>query len=138
MKNLTNAKIILVMMIMIAVMLISTSVFAEDSSGWADLTNTLSNTSPSPAAATGNVVTPTATNTNTGVSTNTTTNLTPSSNTSSNSTQNTTNVTSYNSTNTSNLPETGLQDSLPLAGLIVVVAISAVYAFKKVKDYQNL
>ena len=41
--------------------------------------------------------------------------------------------------NTSNtLPKTGIQDSLPTVLLVVVFAISAIYAYKKIKDYRNI
>ena len=44
-----------------------------------------------------------------------------------------------NTANTSNtLPKTGLEDSLPTVLLVVVFAISAVYAYKKIKDYRNI
>ena len=44
-----------------------------------------------------------------------------------------------NRTNTTNtLPNTGIGDSLPTVLLVVVFAISAVYAYKKVKDYRNI
>ena len=44
-----------------------------------------------------------------------------------------------NRTNTTNtLPNTGIADSLPTVLLVVVFAISAVYAYKKVKDYRSI
>ena len=44
-----------------------------------------------------------------------------------------------NTANTTNtLPKTGIQDSLPTVLLVVVFAISAVYAYKKIKDYRNI
>ena len=44
-----------------------------------------------------------------------------------------------NRTNTTNtLPNTGIGDSLPTVLLVVVFAISAVYAYKKIKDYRNI
>ena len=45
------------------------------------------------------------------------------------------NVNSYNNTS---LPKTGLQESLPTVLLVVVFGISAVYAYKKIKDYRNI
>ena len=127
MKKLTNAKKVLVMIIMVAVMFIATNVFAADS-GWETLdvnsssTPTTTSVSPSPSSS------PTTNNTtNTGTN-NTTLNTTL-------APTNKTNTSSYNSTN---LPDTGIEDSLPAVALIVVVAISAAYAYKKVKDYQNI
>ena len=44
-----------------------------------------------------------------------------------------------NTANTTNtLPKTGIEDSLPTVLLVVVFAISAVYAYKKIKDYRNI
>lgn len=44
-----------------------------------------------------------------------------------------------NTVNTSNsLPNTGIADSLPTMLLVVVFAISAIYAYKKIKDYRNI
>ena len=44
-----------------------------------------------------------------------------------------------NRANTSNtLPNTGIGDSLPTVLLVVVFAVSAVYAYKKIKDYRNI
>ena len=44
-----------------------------------------------------------------------------------------------NGVNTTNsLPNTGIEDSLPTVLLVVVFAISAVYAYKKIKDYRNI
>ena len=40
--------------------------------------------------------------------------------------------------NNSNLPKTGVESSLPIAALVVVLGISAVYAYKKIKDYRNI
>lgn len=47
----------------------------------------------------------------------------------------TNNTNTYNNTN---LPKTGIQDSLPMVLLVVVFGISAVYAYKKIKDYRNI
>ncbi len=124
MKKLTNAKKVLVMIIMVAVVFIATNVFAADS-GWETLDV---NSSSTPTTTTSASTSPTTNNTtNTGTN-NTTLNTTLTS-------TNKTNTSSYNSTN---LPDTGIEDSLPAVALIVVVAISAAYAYKKVKDYQNI
>ena len=40
--------------------------------------------------------------------------------------------------NNNKLPKTGIGDSVPVAMLVVVFGISAVYAYKKVKDYRNI
>ena len=150
MKNLTNVKTILAIIVMVAIMLISTSVFAEDSGSWANLSSSLnggassSASSPSPMAASGNTMLTSAptsgnttgntagTNTASTNGVNLTNTLTP---TNTANRANTANTSLYNSTN---LPDTGLEDSLPVVVLIGVVGISAVYAYKKIKDYQNI
>ena len=57
-------------------------------------------------------------------------------NTNSNSNSNS-NSSIYNNTN-ANLPYTGITDSLPVAMLVVIFGISAIYAYKKVKEYRNI
>lgn len=70
---------------------------------------------------------------NTSVNTNTNTNT--SLNTNSNNTSNNTNSSLYNNTN---LPKTGIEDSIPMVVLIVVFGISALYAYNKIKEYKNI
>lgn len=50
---------------------------------------------------------------------------------------NTSNSSVYNNTN-NNLPKTGIEDSIPVAALVVVFGVSAVYAYKKIKEYKNI
>ena len=58
-------------------------------------------------------------NTTTNVSTNTNTNTS----------------TSYRTNNTETLPKTGVTDGYVVAILVTVCAISAIYAYKKIRDY---
>lgn len=110
-------KIFLVMVISVILVGVSTNVFAANDNGFTDLTNTLNGTSNNTSSNSAN--------------TNTTYN-----NTSTNNTTNKTNTSSiYNNTN---LPNTGVESSIPVAMIIVVLAISAIYAFKKIKDYNNV
>lgn len=50
------------------------------------------------------------------------------------------NVTNYNATNntsnTLNLPKTGIEDYSIGIGIVVICAISAIFAYKKVRDYK--
>lgn len=60
-----------------------------------------------------------------------------------NTVNNTTNNTVLKTSNTSNynnssLPKTGIEDSMPLVVLTVVLGISAIYAYKKIQDYRNI
>ena len=48
-----------------------------------------------------------------------------------------------NTSNTSNyantsLPSTGIESSVPVVLVIVIFGISAIYAYKKIKDYRNI
>ena len=161
MKNLTNAKKVLVMMAMVILIGISTSVFAAETSDGFNIipidggTNTSAGTSGSSngtANSSGSLLTSGNSSTNRTAGTNSSntsgTTLTGSSNNSATSdssrntsnTGNTGNSSTYtsNTNNSSNLPDTGLEDSLPVVVLVVVLGVSAIYAFKKIKDYQNL
>lgn len=62
-------------------------------------------------------------------------NNTPSNNTPSNNLVGNNSSSSYNNTN---LPKTGIEDSMPVVVLVVVFGISAVYAYKKINDYKNV
>ena len=97
-----------------------TPVYAATDEGFEDVFNLTSNTEN------------TNTNTNTG-NTNTR-------NTNTNSVQNLNALrNTSNTANTSNtLPKTGIGDALPTVLLVVVFTISAVYAYKKIKDYRNI
>ena len=48
------------------------------------------------------------------------------------------NVTSNTNATNTNLPKTGIGDSMPTVLLVVVFGISAIYAYKKIKDYRNI
>ena len=141
MKNLTNLKKVLTVVIAIAVICLSTSVFAAND--FTSLSSSLNNNNGgngSQAAPASETSGSNSASNNSGTNSNTsgTTNL--STTTNNNAATNNSNATSLNSSsyNNTNLPETGLQDSLPIAVLVVVLGISAVYAYKKIKDYQNL
>ncbi len=130
MKNSKLIKIFLVMVVSICVVFVATNVFADDE-GYVDLTNTVGNN--------------TAEDNNESLDVgldedvNTTDNnalldgITTTNNTNSNSSSYNTNV----NTNT-NLPSTGIADSGATIALIVVLAISGVYAYKKLRDYKNI
>lgn len=71
-------------------------------------------------------------------SNNTSNNNTNNTNTNNTNTNNTSNVNSSSIYNNTNLPHTGIEDSVPAVALIVVFGISAIYAYKKIKDYRNI
>ena len=124
MKKSNLMKIVSILLISVMVMLFATTVNAADNNtGFDDLTSTL----------TSNNTTGNNTPTN-----NTPVNNTPSNNVNKNNTNtsNTSNSSIYNNTN---LPKTGIGDSsIPVAMLVVIFGISAVYAYKKIKDYRNI
>ena len=101
-----------------------TPVYAATDEGFEDiLTDNTSNT--------GNTNTNTNKNTN---SENRSTNTNSANVQNLNALRNTTNR--VNTTNS--LPNTGIQDSLPTVLLVIVFAVSAIYAYKKIKDYRNI
>lgn len=121
MKKTNLVKVISILLISVMVILFTTSVNAADdnNTGFNDLTNTLTN------GAANNNSNNSANNTN--VANNTSNNT--------NRANNTNNSSIYNSTN---LPKTGIGDSIPVAILVVIFGISAVYAYKKIKEYKNI
>ncbi len=118
-------KVISILVVSLMVMLFSTNVMAaETDNGFTDLTPRVDN----------NTTNGTSNNTANSNSANNTNRNNTSNNT--NKTNNTNNSSIYNNTNT--LPKTGVTDSIPVAVLLIVFAISAVYAYKKIKDYRNI
>ena len=118
-------KVISILVVSLMVMLFSTNVMAaETDNGFTDLTPRVDN----------NTTNGTSNNTANSNSANNTNRNNTSNNT--NRTNNTNNSSIYNTTNT--LPKTGVTDSIPVAVLLIVFAISAVYAYKKIKDYRNI
>lgn len=122
MKKTNLIKVISILLISVMVMLFFTTVNAANDDGFTELT-------------VGNNTSGNNTSGNNTPSNNTPTNNTPSNNTSKNNTTNNANSSVYNN---SNLPKTGISDSIPVAMLVVVFGISAVYAYKKINDYRNI
>jgi len=123
-KNVEKRKILVCLGIVILSIILfgNTNSFATDSSsGSLTITPTTDNTS----------VATNTTNTNINTTTNNTTNS-PTTNTSTNTS--TYNTTSNTGARNSNLPYTGSNDSKTIL-LVVAFAVSAVYAYKKVSDY---
>lgn len=132
MKKSNLIKVFSIVVVSLMVILFNTNVFAADSSeDFNDLTSTLSNSSSN---TTGNNTTGNNTSGNNTSGNNT-------SNTSKNNTSNNTSKATANNSsvyNNTNLPKTGIGDSIPVAMLVVIFGISAVYAYKKVSDYRNI
>ena len=116
MKNSKLVKIVLIIIISLLVVIV-----AKNSLAATDLTDSL----PGNNTAENNVITITGNNT-----INNTTN-----NTTSNAVLTINNTSTYNNTS---LPNTGIGDTVPGVILVVVLGISAVYAYKKMQDYKNI
>lgn len=128
MKKTNLIKVISILLISAMVMLFATTVNAADDNSYNDLTSTLTGNTSNNASNTSNTNSNSSNNTsNTNSSNNTNNSL--------NMSNNTSNSSVYNNTN---LPKTGATDSIPVVMLVVVFGISAVYAFKKVRDYKNI
>lgn len=111
MKKIVNSKMILiVMMTLVLISFVSTFVYASDTNGLNLITD------PNATPTTNNITTNTNTNTTNNITTNTNTN-----------------TSSYNNT-TTKLPQTGIED-YSLGLIIVICAVSAIYAYKKIRDY---
>ena len=119
MKKSNLIQIVTILLVSAMVMLFSTTVnAANDNNEVHDLTGTLTKNSTSNNTSSNN------TNSNTNTS-------------NTNKSNNTNNSSVYNNTN-NNLPKTGIEDSIPVAALVVVFGVSAVYAYKKIKEYKNI
>lgn len=131
MKKTNLIKVISILLISVMVMLFATTVNAADDNSYNDLTSTLTGNNSSNSSNSSNT-----SNTNSSNSTsNTNSNSSNNTNNSLNMSNNTSNSSVYNNTS---LPKTGAADSIPVAMLVVVFGISALYAFKKVRDYKNI
>ena len=131
MKKSVVMKIFLVVLVSVMLIICNGYVQAVDNTtGYQDLTqatkNNTSNTNSS----------------NTNTNTNTNKNTTNTNNSAKNNSLNTGAVTgNKNNTsvyNNSSLPKTGVEDSIPTMLLLVVFGISAVYAYKKIRDFKNV
>ena len=110
------------------VILFSTNVFAAENNdtSFQDLTGTLGNSTENNTSKNTN-----ANNANkNGNNTNTN-----NANANKNKNNNTNNSSIYNNTD---LPKTGVENSIPVVVLVAIFGISAVYAYKKIDDYKNL
>ena len=129
-------KLMVVLTIGIILVAMTSSVFAADTNStvdfFEDTTNQLNTT---------NTNTNSNTNTNTNANTNTTstnvntnTNTTPTTDTSTNTNVNTTNTNNYNT----NLPKAGLRENTMMGVAITILAVVAIFAYKKINQYKNI
>lgn len=126
MKKTNLVKVVSILLVSLMVILFSTNVFAAENNdtSFQDLTGTLGNSTENNTSKNTN-----ANNANkNGNNTNT-------NNANANKNNNTNNSSIYNNTN---LPKTGVENSIPVVVLVAIFGISAVYAYKKIDDYKNL
>ena len=123
-------KLMVVLTIGIILVAMTSSVFAADTNStvdfFEDTTNQLNTTN-------------TNTNTNTNANANTTstnvnTNTTTTTDTSTNTNVNTTNTNNYNT----NLPKAGLRENTMMGVAITILAVVAIFAYKKINQYKNI
>ena len=133
MKKSVVMKIFLV--VLVSLMLIVTTNFVQavdNTTGYQDLTNLTGNNS----SGGNNTSNSNSANSNNNTSgNNTARNNSNALNTGAVTNTNKNNTSTYNS---SSLPKTGVGDSIPTMLLLVVFGISAVYAYKKIKEYKNI
>lgn len=129
MKRTNLIKLVSILLIGAMVAMFSVPVFAADDDG-IDLTESLSGNNSNRNNNSGNTNSNSNNNNN---NANTNNNNNNANNNNSNRANNNNSV--YNN---NNLPKTGIGDSIPVAMLVVIFGISAVYAYKKVKDYRNI
>lgn len=136
-SNLIKVCSILLIIVMMTLVLGTTVNAATDNGNFTDMTDTLRNGNTNTNNSNSN------TNTN---NTNTNTNNTNRNTNKSNTNTNNTNTNTFNNMNTNNssvynnndLPNTGIESSIPVALLIVIFAISSIYAYKKINDYKDI
>ena len=126
MKKEKLLKTMIVLIIGTILFAMTNNVFAADVDFFEDTTNQLNTT---------NTSTGTNTNTNTNSNTTNTNNTTNVVDTSATSNVNTnTNTNNYNT----NLPKAGIRENTMLGVVITVLALLAVYAYKKINQYKNI
>ena len=124
-------KLMVVLTIGIVLVAMTSNVFAADSNStvdfWEDTTNQLNT----------NTNTNTSTNTNTNTNINTATNTNNVNTTTTDATANTNAVANTSNYNTS-LPKAGLKENTMMGVAITVLAVIAIFAYKKINQYKNI
>lgn len=120
MKKLINLKEVMIILLSVILIAISTKALATDPLVLGDNTSTISGNEYQNAQTVPNDNN-TTNNTNINTSTNNSVN----------------NVKTYNTNNTSDLPQTGIED-YNIGILLIICIASAIFAYKKIKDYKNI
>lgn len=125
-------KLMVVLTIGIVLVAMTSNVFAADSNSTVDFFEDTTN----------QLNTNTNTNTNTSTNTNTNTNANTATNTNNVNTNATTDVTKNTVANTNNyntnLPKAGLKENTMMGIAITVLAVVAIFAYKKINQYKNI
>lgn len=131
MKNSKLLSLVLVVIVGLSVALFTKDVFAATTTDFTNIALSSNNTT-------------TGSSTSTTGSGNETVLSSSKNNTTNNKSSNTANSTVLKTNNTtstynnSSLPKTGVEDSMPGIILVIVLGVSAVYAYKKMQDYKNI
>ena len=136
MKKSNLVKLFSILLMSIMVIMFTTNVWAEDN----DFTTLPVNTNNTANTNSNNTNSANTNNSNT-ASNNSNMNRSNTNSANTNSANNTNNTNKSNNSsiyNNTNLPKTGIEDSIPVAMLVVVFGISAIYAYKKIRDYRNI
>lgn len=136
MKNSKLLSIVLITIISLSVIFMGKEVFAATAQ---DLTQTTNLNELKGSSGSSSSSSPSSSSSSSLNSSNSSsTSLNKGNNTTSNTANNVLRTTNTSSVNNSNLPKTGIGDSMPGVILIVVLGISAIYAYKKIQDYRNI
>jgi len=139
MKNSKLLSIVLITIISLSVIFMGKEVFAATAQ---DLTQTTNLNELKGSSGSSSSSSPSSSSSSSSSSLNSSnsssTSLNKGNNTTSNTANNVLRTTNTSSVNNSNLPKTGIGDSMPGVILIVVLGISAIYAYKKIQDYRNI
>lgn len=136
MKNSKLVKIVLIIIMSLAIIIATKNVFAAETTKQSLDPNTVLGTGTSGSSTTSGDNTIPGSTTSSGTSGNSiSTGNSGNSITPKNTVLTTSNTSNYNNTS---LPKTGVEDSMPIVVLSVVLGISAVYAYKKIQDYKNI
>ena len=131
MKNSKLLSLVLVVIVGLSVALFTKDVFAATTTDFTNIALSSNNTTTGSSTST----------TDSGNSNKQETVLSSSKNNTTSSTTNNTVLKTNNTTSTynnSSLPKTGVEDSMPGVILVMVLGVSAVYAYKKMQDYKNI
>ena len=129
-------KVFLVVVVSIALTLTSVQTFAA--TNFIDITNEATTDTNTASGDTNTNSNTGSTNTNTNSASNTNSSANTNANTNRNTLANTSTNRNGSSYNNTNLPSTGLTETGSIVCIIFALVVSAIYAFKKIRDYNNI